>query len=135
MLKLTFHADAAQELRALRTTDPDNYYSLVAILDEIRGDQRILAKLTEPGVWKIGSGKFDITKYSFFWNSGFDVWRIKTIDFEQGVSPYRVLYAYDWKQQYFHVLAIMPRHHDYQNDKDLTERLLKAYRELGISIN
>uniref|UniRef100_E6QX21 Addiction module toxin RelE n=1 Tax=mine drainage metagenome TaxID=410659 RepID=E6QX21_9ZZZZ len=53
----------------------------------------------------------------------------------KGSLRYRIVYAYEPGTLQFHVLAIVHRDFNYETDHEITQRIRKAYNELGLSIH
>src|SRR4051812_1007669 len=89
---------------------------IVAILDELKQDQRKLENLT---TMKFETDDYEVGKYLEFWNDGVDLWKLKIYDFDDlnekwWTLPYRVLYAYDLSCRTFRILGVLPREFDYK---------------------
>jgi hypothetical protein len=53
----------------------------------------------------------------------------------KGSLRYRVVYAYEPQTLQYHVLAVVHRDFDYKRDHEITNRIRKAYYDLGITIH
>ncbi len=130
---LSLHSDAADDLRALMTSDPDAGGKIAAFLQQAKHDPKILDSLLNHDFGANKSEPYHVSKWFEFWNSGINLWRLKLWTFPKGSLKYRVFYAYQPSTHHYHVLAIVHRDFDYKTDHEATKRILAAYHSLGIT--
>lgn len=109
--------------------------AILALLSELKGDQALLGSLLDH---KFENNSFNVSRFESIWRDR-DVWRLKVFEWnlsqtKKYVIPYRIIYAYDYKCLSFRVLAVVHRGFEYANDHPVTQRVLKAYGELGLSV-
>ena len=106
---------------------------IAAYLGEIADDLYLLDSLSIHE-FEEGDGKFTVSQVFYLQDRGWNVWRLKLFALEprHRVLEYRVLYAFDARKKVYHVLAIMHRDQDYENDPKLIARIKNDYDRLGI---
>ncbi|KJZ10431.1 hypothetical protein TW86_14130 [Halomonas sp. S2151] len=132
MLQLFIHADAQNDLDELWAQDEDAAAHIEVMLEEIRGDERLLSTLLEHdfGSYREAGHKYSISKWLHFWNRGQDLWRLKAWELEESGTKLRIVYAYLPSSAAYHVLAIAPREFNYDPEHPITRRVLAAYNDL-----
>lgn len=139
MYKLNIELDAQNDLKSMvGKNENDKKYAmhLLALLSELKADQNLLSSMLDH---KYENKSFNVSKFQAFWRDR-DVWRLKIFewDFTRNVKrtiPYRVIYAYDIKCVTFRILAVVHRDFNYEDDHPITQRILKAYSQLGLSVS
>lgn len=134
-MRLYIDQDAQEDLAAIKERDSASYYALLVFLREIKTAPELLRTLTEDDRWEAGEFMYDVTPFKHLFKRGFDVWRIAVFSPKSKLLPYRVIYAYDRLHFDFHVLALMPREVNYDEDQAFISRLRNAYTRIGIPIN
>jgi mRNA-degrading endonuclease RelE of RelBE toxin-antitoxin system len=127
---LFVHDDAKADLRQLSRANKDATALILAVLEEIQGDQGLLDSLTVHGFGNDRSERFGVSKWLSFWDRGVDLWRLRIWDLEQLGAPYRVVYAYERGKQRYHILGIFHRDFDYNANDPRTKRVKNAYDNL-----
>jgi len=130
---LSLHPDAANDLRGLMVSDPVAAGRMAAFLQQAKHDPKIIDSLLDHEFGKDRKEPYHVSKWLEFWNTGFNLWRVKFWTFPKGSLKYRVVYAYQPSTQHFHVLAIVHRDFDYDKNHDITQRILAAYHSIGIT--
>lgn len=130
---LSLHPDAADDLRGLMVIDQAQAGKIAAFLQQAKNDPKIIATLLDHDFGEARREPYHVSKWLEFWNTGFNLWRVKLWSFPKGSLSYRIVYAYQPSTQHYHVLAIVHRDFDYQTDHAITQRILLAYRSLGIT--
>lgn len=134
MLKLTIHRDAENDLKEIEGEDPDAADELRVLLQELKGDQDWLDRLTQHNFGSIPEeAHFNVKHWWEQQKAGNNLWRIKFWDLEEVGVQYRVIYAFFPISKNHYVLGIMPRRgkdFDYKHDDPRTQRILLAYDEL-----
>ena len=133
MFALDIHSDAQADLDDLWKTAPKAAARIVAILQEIQGNQKLLDSLLDQDFGADQSEKFHVSKWHGLWNQKLDIWRFKVWDLERDRLPYRVIYAYEIARRHFHVLGIFHRDFNYDPLDARSKRILKAYEVLTSS--
>lgn len=132
---LTLHPDAANDLRRLTESDRFAAGKVAALLQQAKHDPKIIDTLLDHEFGAGHSAGYHVSKWFEFWNVGYNLWRLKIWIEPSGSLRYRIVYAYEPKTLQYHVLAIVHRDFDYKTDHEITRRILKAYRELGLTIH
>lgn len=144
MYKLNIEHDAQNDLTLMLANggeDKEFAVFILAFLSELKTDQALLGKLL---THKFENCQFNISRFQSIWRDR-DVWRLKTFEWDLSLTiktaiPYRIIYAYDSKCLTFRILAVAyrrhndPRSYDYESNHPITQRILKAYNELGLAV-
>lgn len=138
MYKLYIELDAQNDLRFMVESGGDNRRyaaAILALLSELKGDQALLGSLLDH---KFENDSFNVSRFESIWRDR-DVWRLKVFEWNlsqtrRNAIPYRIIYAYDFKCLSFRILAVVHRDFEYENDHPVTQRVLKAYSELGLPV-
>jgi hypothetical protein len=130
--KLLLHEDAKHDLLELRQTDRAAAQRIMAFLEQLKGDQDLLDRMTQDHYGQRGSrALFHIRKWVVQWRLNRNLLRFKLWDLEEQDVHYRVIYAFVPKQMHYCILGIAPKSWNYQAG-DYTNRMLKAYDELAL---
>lgn len=135
MPTLTIHPDAANDLRQLMLSGRAAAGKLAALLQQAKHDLKIIDSLLDHDFGADHTAAYHVSKWYEFWNVGFNIWRLKVWIEPKGSLRYRIVYAYEPKSLQYYVLAIVHRDFDYKSDHEITSRILKAYKDLGITIH
>lgn len=127
------HPDAANDLRQLMVTDKFAAAKVAALLQQAKHDPKIIDSLLDHNFGADQAQPYHVSKWLNFWNTGYNIWRLKIWLIPRGSLRYRIVYAYQPSTLQYHVLAIVHRDFDYQTDHEITQRILAAYRSLGIT--
>ena len=131
MHRLFLHPHAIDDLKALHATKPSVADEIRALLQEIKADPNLMEALTDHGFGTNRVEPFNVSKWLKYWRQGQDLWRLKFWDLEDAGLAYRVIYCYMPDELAFYVLAVAHRSHvDYDNENDLTRRVIADYEEL-----
>lgn len=130
MFTLTIHHDAEDDLEKLWVSAEDAAALVTALLQEIQGDQKLLDALTIHDFGANRSAKFHVSKWLEFWNQGADLWRLKVWSLEAKGLPYRIVYAYEYGRQRYHVLGVFHRDFNYDPTDPRTQRVQNAYSNI-----
>lgn len=132
MPRLDIHEDAQRDLDDLRPAHPGLVRRILAILQEIKADPRLLSALLDHGFGDAKDETVGVKKWLEQWNAGRDIWRLKIWELESVKVKYRIIYAYVPGDQAFVVLAVQRRDAiDYDDPNHaLTQRIHRAYRNL-----
>jgi hypothetical protein len=127
---LTIHDDAKDDLDKLWVEAEEAAALIVALLQEIQGDQILLDALTIHNFGADHSADFHISRWLEFWNRGLDLWRLKAWTLEAQGLPYRVVYSYEPRRQRYHVLGVFHRDFNYDRTDQRTQRVQNAYADV-----
>lgn len=130
MIALFIHDDAKADLLSLRNDDPKAAGRIIALLEQLEGDPDLLDRLTQHDYGAYGSADFHVSKWQKQYRKGRDLWRLKVWDLENAGIRHRVIYAFESKTHYYHVLAIAPREFNYDDDHIISRRIIRTYEEL-----
>lgn len=108
---------------------------LAALLQQAKHDPKIIDSLLDHDFGVGHTAAYHVSKWYEFWNVGFNIWRLKVWIEPKGSLRYRIVYAYEPKSLQYYVLAVVHRDFDYKRDHEITSRILKAYKDLGITIH
>lgn len=108
---------------------------LAALLQQAKRDPKIIDSLLDHDFGADHTAAYHVSKWYEFWNVGFNIWRLKVWIEAKGSLRYRIVYAYEPKSLQYCVLAVVHRDFDYKRDHEITSRILKAYKDLGITIH
>jgi len=128
---LTIHPDAIDDLEDLSTRSPNTWARILALLEQIRADHKLLDALTDHGYGVDRTKAFAVSRFESQWHKGTDLWRLKIWDLEAQALRYRVIYAYEIRRKRYHVLGVIQRQgYNYEPDHAFTKRVLKAYDDV-----
>jgi hypothetical protein len=130
VFQLLIHKDAEADLEQLATINLAAASRIVALIQEIQGNQDLLDCLTKHDFGQNYSAAFHVSKWQEHWRRGKDIWRLKIWDLEDKGIHYRIIYAYIIGTQRYYILAVAPRNFNYDADNPLTKRILRAYDDL-----
>ena len=116
-------------------SDPFAAGKVAALLQQAKHDPKIIDSLLDHDFGADHTTAYHVSKWFEFWNIGYNIWRLKIWIEPKGSLRYRIVYAYEPKFLQYYVLAIVHRDFDYKSDHEITNRILKAYRTLGITIH
>ena len=131
MNALFIHDDAMADLEAIAKREADAAGKIMVLLEELEGDHDLLDRLTQHDFGAHRTSEFHVSKWQAQWHQGRDLWRLKLWDLEDKGLQFRIIYAFMPQKQHYHVLAIAPREFNYDSQHPLTQRILRAYKELG----
>jgi|SRR5579862_2156872 len=101
------HKDAEADIRELMASNKEAALQIVAVLEEIGGDQALLDALNIEGH---EDERFGVKMVGELQRQRWNAYRLTIKDLEFGsVLPFRVLYAFDGKRRIYYVLAVRPR--------------------------
>ena len=132
---LTIHPDAADDIRQLMANDQFAAGRIVALLQQAKVDPKIMGSLLDHDFGAGQTATYHVSKWLEFWNVGYNIWRLKIWTVPKGSLRYRIVYAYEPRSLKYYILAIVHRDFDYNRNHDITQRILQAYRNLGITIH
>lgn len=139
MYRLEIHEHAKGDIRALLKTVPKAAYRIVALLEELEGDQDKLDRLTQQGYG--GSPSKPVKGASFnvkYWvqarNDGLNLWRLRDFDLSNQGLEYRIIYAFFPNESTYFILGIAEREFNYEQSHPITARIYSDYRLLELEL-
>ncbi|WP_176969757.1 type II toxin-antitoxin system RelE/ParE family toxin [Nitrosomonas sp. Nm33] len=138
MYKLDIGPEAQNDLKALLQESNKSRQCatrILTVLQELEENQKLLGYLLDHG---FKNKDFNVSRVVSIWRYR-DVWRLKIFGWDfssnkENTLPYRVIYAYDWKSLTFIILAVVHRSFNYDANHPITQRIIKAYDELGMQV-
>ncbi|MCY1303216.1 hypothetical protein D9M69_698250 [compost metagenome] len=103
---------------------------MIALLEELEGDEDLLAQLAQDFFRREPPGQFDTQYWVEVRYTGRNIFRMKYWDANHFLLPYRVIYAHKQEADEYYILGIVPREWDYDVEHKLSKRMFKAYDEL-----
>jgi hypothetical protein len=123
---------AKQDLAAIGAEDPETEAEILALLQELKGNQLLLASLTVKDFGLAREAKFHVDVWARQQNKGRNLWRLKIWSLEDYGLRYRVIYALDPRKSQYYILAILHRDFDYDEKHPRVQQLLASYDRLGV---
>ena len=129
MLALVIHKDADADLDELWETDEAAAEDLTVLIEEIHGSEQFLAAMQ---IHQATYGRVHVSRLFKFEVWGKSLWRLRICELHdpERLLAYRLIYA--CHGSLVHLLAVMHRDRDYENDAGLVARIRDACRKLGI---
>lgn len=129
---LSIHEDAEADLEDLYQVDEDGAALIDAFLQEAAGSQDMLDRFTIRHYRSYGNTfDFDVKRWQSLWHQ-YGLWRIRLFAVPGVAASHRIVYAFHGTQRRYYILGIVPRDFDYDPQHPYTQRIVSAYRELGI---
>lgn len=123
---------AKEDLAAIAQDDPETEAEIVAVLQELKGNQALLDALTVKDFGLAHDAPFHVDAWTAQQRQGRNLWRLKIWDLEDIGIRYRVVYALDPQISRYYILAVLHRDFDYDEDHPRVKKLLATYDRLGI---
>ena len=134
MPRLAVHRDAAEDLQAIKVRgDLADHGLILAFLRQAQSDVAVLETLSEDWFGEDGMADYSVRRIVVPHRQGRRLWRVKILNVKGLAAAYRVIYAFNRKQDEIFVLAIPPRDIAYDQSHPRIQRLLALYDSLGIS--
>ncbi len=134
MPSLAIHRDAANDLQSiLACGDCADHGAILAFLQQAKVDPALLETMAEDWFGEDGSADYTVRKVVSMHQRGRRLWRVKVLTLKGMSARYRVLYAFDRRQQMFYILGIPPRDIAYDQTHPRIQRLIALYDSLGIT--
>jgi hypothetical protein len=131
LISLYIHEDAKADLKEIYRKAPKTAACIEVFLQEIKGNQDLLDRLTQQDYGPEGYAPFHVSGWFQQWNKGKNLWRLKLWDLESKGIKYRIIYAFIPHQRKYYVLAILSRNNfNYEENDPRTKRILDAYEAL-----
>lgn len=132
MYSLILSEGAESDLDDLWQDEETAAADIEVLLQEVQGSQYLLDMLTAHDFGAHESEKFHVSKWFGQQNKGRNLWRLKVWDLEKHGLKYRVIYALDPRVQRYHILGIVHRDFDYDENDERTVRIFDEYDRLDI---
>ncbi len=126
------HNDATDDLKKIQAVDPTGFNCLVALIDQMRTDPALVAKLLDHGYGRDQSEDVSVMKWMDIERiERTIVWRIKFWDLEDKGLKYRIFYFYYFRDLSYNIMAVLPRDEiDYDDPNHPTrKRIIRRIRE------
>jgi hypothetical protein len=134
VLRLAIHRDAADDLQAIKVRgDLADHGLILAFLRQAKSDPALLETLSENWFGEDGTADYSVRRIVVPHRQGRRLWRVKILNLKGLACAYRVIYAFNRKQDEVLVLGIPPREIAYDQSHPRIQRLLALYDSLGIS--
>lgn len=129
MVLLVVHKDAEDDLDALWEVDDVAAADVTVLIEELHGSEAALSTM------QIHLAKFSRAQVSRLFKYevwGRSLWRLRICELSdpKQLLAYRLIYA--CHGSFIHLLAIMHRDRNYEQDRALVARIRAACRQLGI---
>lgn len=129
---LVIHTSAKRDLADIGRDDPDTENEIYALLQQIKGSQRLLESLTIKDYGLAPGSDFHVDQWQEQQRKGRNIWRLKFWDLESLGIQYRVIYAFDNRISRYFILAVLHRDFNYDENHPRCKQLLAVYDALGI---
>ena len=131
MFTLQISPGASSDIVELKKNSPNEAASIIAILQEIKGNQRLLDLLLVHELEEqLSSGlDFNVSHWWEQYRVGKDLWRIRIITDNRILSSHRIVYGYVRGQQEYVVLGVVHRSFNYDAQHPISKRILAEYSE------
>ncbi len=129
---LVVHEQAANDLEQLWRDKPDVAADVGVFLEELRGNQSLLDRLSSNRYFQQEDPSFSVEVWSSQRSKKRNLWRLKRINIGGNVAQYRVIYAFHPQQFRYYVLGVVHRDFNYDQNHPISRRIIAAYDELDI---
>lgn len=86
------------------------FFRLVALIEQLKTDRALASKLLEHGFGNDRTGDISVMKWiEVYKKENRPVWRLKSWDMERRGLSYRLIYCYNYPDQSYNIMAIVPR--------------------------
>ena len=128
-MHIDVHDSAVADLERISKTHPDVVAAVLATLELLEADPRVLDKLTNRGNNQVGSARFNVVPWIEARAKKGDLWRMRILD--SPATVYRLVYGYYWPNKQLCVLGVFSKDEfDYDPQSDFGKRLLSDWRSL-----
>src|SRR5208283_3034191 len=126
LYSLVVHEDAELDLDDLWELDEEATADIVALREQAPSDQELLDNLTVKDFGRHRTEEIHVDQWVEQQRKGRNLWRLKIWDLQDRGIHYRVVYALDPRLSRYHVLGIVDRDFDYDENDERTKRILVA---------
>ena len=134
MFRVDIVEEAKEEIRNLFKTDENQAGRLFAVIEELIKNCVSIDDLTYPG---FECKDFNVDAIWSIQNKMLrNMWRLKIFGFTKKAKfnlRYRVIYAPDYQRNTIHILGLMERDVNYEEDKEFIAEIIRRYDCLGLS--
>ncbi|MGQ7957655.1 type II toxin-antitoxin system RelE family toxin [Pseudomonas sp. SP16.1] len=139
MYRLEIHEHAKQDILGLLESEPVAAYRILALLEELEGDQDKLDRLTQQGYGgspskPVKGATFNVKYWVEARNGGLNLWRLRDFDLSNQGLEYRIIYAFFPNESAYFVLGIAKREFNYDQSHMFTQRIYRDYRALEVEL-
>lgn len=128
---LVVHDDAIIDLDEIYESDPDSAADIEVFLDEVKQNHYWLESLSVHGFINYEPEVWDTDEWLELKRRKMNIRRIKFL-YLDGVSNYRIIYAFDPSCMRYYVLGVLKRDFDYDVSHPKSQRIISTYENLGI---
>ena len=130
IMQLYVHEDADEDLERLWQRDPGAAAAVVATLEQLRCDPRLIDKLTTHGNNPVGSDEINVKRWQRIRDRRGDLWRFRALN--TPATSYRIVYGYQIQTRQICVLGVVHKDDfDYDDPTNpLAQRIVAAWRAL-----
>lgn len=131
---MSIHEDAELDLDALYDEDEDGAAAIDVFLDEAASSQDILDRFTVDGYRSYALDSehdFEVKRWKELW-SRLGLLRLRLFGVPGSAGSHRIIYAFHSIERRYYILGIVPREFNYESDHPLSQRIIRAYRDLDI---
>lgn len=132
MFQFSVTPGAKTDIRGLASSDRDAAALVVVTFQELQGNQVLLDTLTihdHDDVLPLSGHPYNVKHVWEQYKKGKNLWRLKVMDSDKTLQPYRVIYGYSTGEQKYYVLGVVPRGHSYDSSHPTFRRILEEYSE------
>jgi hypothetical protein len=133
MSRFWVHDDAELDLEIIWDLDGESAGYLQPLLEQLETDINLRDRLTQEDFGVPGVHPFHVDAVDEHQRAGRNIWRLKAWNLDQQTIPYRVIYAYDHRNDAYLVLGILPREFAYDTQHERVREIVRLYDELGLS--
>lgn len=123
--------EAESDLDDIYDIDEDAGATIEVFLQEVRGNQDMLDRLSSSNYRSYGDNDFDVKRWIEAWRT-MAVWRIRVYNCDGAAKNYRVIFTFHPIEKRYYILGVVPRDFDYDPNHQLSKRIASTYSELGI---
>jgi hypothetical protein len=90
--------------------DPVGFGRLLAFIEQLRTDPKLVSKLLDHGFGNDRGDAISVMKWIGVQKvEKLPVWRVKSWDLEKQGLRYRLIYCFNWPDQSYNIMAVVPR--------------------------
>lgn len=122
------HNDATDDLYNVQKTNPDDFFKLVAFIQQLKADKHLTSKLLENGYGSDWSEPISVKKWiSTSKIERIPLWRLRSMELERHGLKYRFIYFYHYPTKKYIIMAIVHRDEfDYDDtSNEIRKRIIR----------
>lgn len=123
------HNDATDDLLGIKKSNVDDFYKLVAFIQQIKTDKHLTSKLLENGYGSDWSEPISVKKWiSTSKIEHIPLWRLRSMELEKHRLKYRFIYFYHYPTKKYIIMAIVRRDEfDYDDtNNEIRKRIIST---------